>query len=95
MSGESQLVTVSSPIETLSTLRRLPLFNGLPDDQLALIAGGATRLHFDSGALIFSEGDLCNELLIVEEGEARLVKSAHSIISLKSQPKQSLCAVCV
>ena len=62
--------------EYLRTLRRLPLFNDLSDMDLALVAEGVSRLHFDAGRVIFEEGNLCRELLIVEEGEVKLVKSA-------------------
>jgi CRP/FNR family transcriptional regulator len=34
------------------------------------------RLQFNAGTVIFAEGDLCRELLIIEEGEVKLVKSA-------------------
>lgn len=62
--------------EYLKTLRRLPLFNELSEAELALIAAGVSRLHFKAGAVIFGEGDVCREFLVVEEGEVKLVKSA-------------------
>lgn len=58
------------------TLRRLPLFIDLSDFELALVAEGVSRLYFKAGTVIFDEGDVCRELLIVEEGEVKLVKSA-------------------
>lgn len=66
----------SSGSEYVRTLRRLPLFNELSDTELALIAEGVSRLHFKAGTIIFGEGDACRELLIVEEGEVKVVKSA-------------------
>jgi CRP-like cAMP-binding protein len=66
----------SSGSDHLRTLRRLPLFNDLSYSELALIAEGVTRLHFADGTLIFAEGDVCRELLIVEEGEVKMIKSA-------------------
>lgn len=66
----------SSISEYVRTLRRLPLFNDLSDSELALIAADVSRLHFEHGTVIFGEGDVCHELLIVEEGEVKLVKSA-------------------
>jgi CRP/FNR family cyclic AMP-dependent transcriptional regulator len=59
----------------VKTLRRLPLFNDLSEAELGLVAAGVSRLSFEEGALIFGEGDVCKELLIVEEGEVKLVKS--------------------
>jgi len=66
----------SSNVGYLKTLRRLPLFNDLTDAELAVIAGGVGRLQFDAGSVIFQEGEICRELLIVEEGEVKLIKSA-------------------
>lgn len=66
----------SSISDYIRTLRRLPLFNDLSDVELALIAEGVSRLHFKEGTVIFGEGDVCHELLIVEEGEVKVVKSA-------------------
>lgn len=60
----------------VSTLRRLPLFTDLSDAELALLAENVTRLDFEAGAIIFSEGDTCRELFIVEDGEVKIVKSA-------------------
>ncbi len=61
-----------------ATLRRLPLFTDLSEDELRLIAERVTTLRFESGAVIFSEGDSCHELLIVADGEVKLLKTAAS-----------------
>jgi len=66
----------SSSFEYARTLRRLPLFNDLSDSELGVIADGVSRVHFKAGTVIFEEGDLCRELLIVEEGEVKMGKSA-------------------
>ena len=60
----------------IGTLRRLPLFTDLTESELALLAQNSTRVHFEKGAMIFGEGDLCRELLIVEDGAVKIVKSA-------------------
>ncbi|HLV88806.1 MAG TPA: Crp/Fnr family transcriptional regulator [Candidatus Sulfotelmatobacter sp.] len=60
----------------LSTLRRLPLFTDLSERELSLFAGNITREHHEEGNVIFCEGDVCNELLIVEEGSVKIFKSA-------------------
>lgn len=62
--------------QSIATLRRLPLFADLSDAELTLIAEGVTRLTFEAGALIFTEGDICRELLVVEDGEVKIIKSA-------------------
>lgn len=60
----------------ISTLRRLPLFTDLSDEELGLFASDVGRLEYAKGATIFAEGDSCNELLIVETGAVKIVKSA-------------------
>ena len=62
--------------DLVATLRRLPLFTDLSDKELALVAENVSRLRYEEGAAIFSEGDPCHELLIVEEGTIKIFKSA-------------------
>jgi len=57
-------------------LRRVPLFVELSDQQLAAIAERVGHRRYERDAIIFSEGEACLELLIVEEGSVRLLKSA-------------------
>jgi len=59
-------------------LRRLPLFNDLSEDELALIAERVSIHRYDSGAIIFFEGDVCRELFIVKEGMVKILKTAPS-----------------
>jgi CRP/FNR family transcriptional regulator len=66
----------SSNSNFIKTLRRLPLFNDLSGAELALIAESVSRLYFGEGSVIFAEGDVCRELLIVEEGTVKILKSA-------------------
>ncbi len=63
----------SNPIDTL---RRVPLFTDLWADEMASIATNVSRLRFDQGAVVFCEGDACDELRIVEEGAVKIIKSA-------------------
>jgi CRP/FNR family transcriptional regulator len=66
----------SSKLNFAETLRRLPLFNDLSEAELALIAESVSRRCYDQGVVIFAEGDVCRELLIVEEGTVKIVKSS-------------------
>jgi CRP/FNR family cyclic AMP-dependent transcriptional regulator len=61
-----------------ATLRRVPLFSDLSDAELALIGGHVTVRRYDAGAIVFSEGDPCRELLIVQEGSVTILKTAPS-----------------
>jgi CRP-like cAMP-binding protein len=63
-------------MELTATLRRVPLFNELTEGELRLLAERAMQKRYAAGALIFSEGDVCRELLVVEDGSVRLFKSA-------------------
>ncbi len=60
----------------VGTLRRLPLFTDLTESELVLVAERVTVMQFCRGAIIFSEGDPCRELLIVREGKVNLLKTA-------------------
>ncbi len=62
--------------ELVATLRRVPLFAELSDGELGAIADRLTRREYGAGAIVFSEGERCRELLIVEAGAVRLVKTA-------------------
>jgi len=66
----------SSAPNVIATLRRVPLFAELSDQQLGAMAERATRKRYERASTVFSEGDLCLELLIVEKGSVKLVKSA-------------------
>jgi len=59
-----------------ATLRRLPLFTDLSEDELQLIARQVTVHRYGDGATIFSEGDACRELLLVQQGAVRIFKTA-------------------
>src|SRR5436305_10396625 len=63
-------------MDPVATLRRLPLFNDLSEDELSLIGQRVTWRPHDAGAIIFSEGDVCRELWIVKEGSVKILKTA-------------------
>src|SRR6267142_782326 len=67
---------MTAPTNLAATLRRLPLFNDLSDEELTIIAERVTLRRYDSDAIIFSEGDTCVELLIVKEGSVKVLKTA-------------------
>lgn len=54
----------------------MPLFNDLSESELVSIGELVTIHRYDDGAIIFSEGDVCRELLIVKEGEVKILKTA-------------------
>lgn len=51
--------------ELISTLRRAPLFAELSENELSEVARRVTRRQYPVGAIIFTSGDRCRELLVV------------------------------
>jgi CRP-like cAMP-binding protein len=60
----------------LTTLQKTPLFAELENHELAYVAERAVVHHFNPGQLIFSEGDPCPGLWIIESGKVRIFKSS-------------------
>ena len=53
-------------------IARAPLFAGLSDDDLALIAGCARNVGFDEDELLFREGDPADTFYLVRRGRVAL-----------------------
>jgi CRP/FNR family transcriptional regulator, cyclic AMP receptor protein len=60
-------------METIDTLlRAAPVFEGLEPKALGLIAGCASNVHFDQGAVLFREGDEADTFFLVRHGTVAL-----------------------
>jgi CRP/FNR family cyclic AMP-dependent transcriptional regulator len=57
-------------IETL--LRGVPFFEGMTDEQLALLAGCATNRRFEAGELLFREGEQADTFYAIRHGTVGL-----------------------
>lgn len=57
-------------IDTL--LRASPAFEGLEPDALSLIAGCASNVRFDQGAVLFREGDAADTFFLIRHGTVAL-----------------------
>ncbi len=55
-------------------INTLPLFNGLPEDQLAAIAKIAVAKKFSRGHGIFSEGDESRGFYVIADGRVKIYK---------------------
>jgi CRP/FNR family transcriptional regulator, cyclic AMP receptor protein len=55
-----------------AVLRDVPMFQGLDSDELVLLAGCATNVHFDEGAVLFREGDSADVFYAVRQGAVAL-----------------------
>jgi len=59
-----------------SVLARVPIFSELSDAELKFLSDRAVPRRYGSGELIFSEGDPCAGLYIVETGDVRIFKTS-------------------
>jgi HEAT repeat protein len=76
------------PMETLATLptmeriiflRHVPLFADLPPSDLKQIAAVAGEQLYEDGAFIAREGDAGNELLVIVDGEVRVISGGKEL----------------
>jgi CRP/FNR family transcriptional regulator len=58
----------------LKIISAIPLFNGLPDDQLNAIREVAVEKQFSKGQTIFSEGDQTKGFFVVVDGRVKIYK---------------------
>ncbi len=57
-------------------LRKVQIFSGLSESELAFLSERAVPRHFSSGDTVFSEGQPCAGLYVVESGHIRIFKSS-------------------
>ena len=60
--------------EILDTISSIPLFSGLPQDQLHDLALIAVKKGFNKGQLVFSEGDEADGFYVVLDGLVKIFK---------------------
>ncbi|PYJ01574.1 MAG: Crp/Fnr family transcriptional regulator [Verrucomicrobia bacterium] len=53
-------------------IRRHPFLEGMSPHQLRLLSGCARQSHFDTGELIFREGDPANRFYLIQNGKVAL-----------------------
>ena len=77
----------------LDLLRRVPLFNELSETEIASIAARVSAGRYETGQVVFSEGEAGGDLLMVMEGSVKIVKIAvsgrHQLLSIE-RPGSSL-----
>jgi len=57
-------------------LRRVPIFSELTDTELRFLSERAVPRKYESGEQLFSEGDPCAGLYVIESGNVRIFKSS-------------------
>ena len=61
-----------------SVLARVPIFSGLSETEMKFLSDRAVTKRFAQGELIFTEGDPCSGLYVVESGSVRIFKTSAS-----------------
>ena len=67
------------PVDTdaaLALLKHVPVFSSLSEQEFAFLMPRLVQRRFQSGEIIFSEGDACAGLYIVQSGNVRIFKSS-------------------
>jgi CRP-like cAMP-binding protein len=49
-------------------LAQVPFFEGMAEDEIALIAGCGRNVHFDAGETIFRQGDAADTFFVIRHG---------------------------
>ena len=57
----------------------IPIFNGLPADQIAAIEQVAVEKHISKGAIIFSEGEAGTGFYVIAEGRVIFSPMGHIV----------------
>jgi len=65
-------------IKHAQTLAKVQIFSGLTEKELSFLAQRVAVRHCSSGAIVFSEGEQCSGLYVVESGHVRIFKSSPS-----------------
>ncbi|HET9164627.1 MAG TPA: cyclic nucleotide-binding domain-containing protein [Candidatus Angelobacter sp.] len=62
--------------QALEILRRVQIFSGLTATELQFLAERAVPRNYSKGELLFTEGDPCTGLFVIESGRVRIFKSS-------------------
>jgi CRP/FNR family cyclic AMP-dependent transcriptional regulator len=60
-------------------LKRIPIFQDVPDEDLTVITTFATSDEVPEGAVIVKEGDYANAFMAIEEGTAEVTRGGEHI----------------
>ena len=60
------------------TLRQVPFFEALDEQQFAFLRARIHERTFDAGELVFSEGEPCAGLFVIHNGNVRIFKNSSS-----------------
>jgi CRP-like cAMP-binding protein len=60
-------------------LKRIPIFQDVPDDELRVVTTFATSDEVPEGTAIVKEGDFANHFMAIEEGTARVLRDGQEV----------------
>ena len=60
-------------------LKRIPLFQDVPDDDLRVVTTFATSEEVGEGKVVVKEGDFANQFMAIEEGTADVTKEGEKV----------------
>src|SRR5210317_1021235 len=60
--------------KNLDVIAAIPIFNGLPEDQIEAIKQIAVEKQINKGEIIFSEGEEGNGFFVIAEGRVKIFK---------------------
>jgi CRP/FNR family transcriptional regulator len=66
----------TKPSSVTELLKQVPIFSDLSDQELTFLAARVAQRKFGEGELIFSEGETCSGMFVVESGNVRIFKSS-------------------
>ena len=67
-----------STFTTGQTLGKVSIFSELEENELGFVAQRAVQRRYSTGEIVFSEGEPCSGLYVVESGHVRIFKSSAS-----------------
>ncbi len=71
-----------STVEKVLALKRIPLFDHIPGEELARIARIAQEIYFDAGETFIIEGDIGDSLYLVIEGKVSVHRAKKQVAEL-------------
>ena len=63
-------------------LTGIPLFSGLDEDELDLVAQSATELSFPAGRVLMREGDVAHEMFVVVDGTLEVTRHGEHVANI-------------
>jgi len=60
------------------SLKEIPIFQGLPEEELAALQSKLREKSFKKGEILFQEGQCCERVFIVQSGRVKLYRTASS-----------------